>query len=345
MVVTGQTDPCRNGTDRPRSANISRAQPRAGQLADGLIEHRFVVEPECHGWRLDRFLKKRIPRVSRERVQRVSSRGECWVDGRDGKPSLTVRMGQEVVFRRPAPTEPDAPRALPILYADDDLYALDKPAGIAMHPTAKFHHATVTAVLRELFPTEKLQITHRLDLETSGIILIARTMPAAIALKRAFAKRLVEKRYLALVAGALDGEGVVDQPLGPANGLVRVKMKVVAPNEGGLPAVTRWRARGAHVAIARWSNVEPLTGRQHQIRAHLAWLAIPSSATSSTPTSRSSPTIRITAGTRWLKRLPLPRHARCTPAGFAFPIRAKRRNHRSGQPLAGRIGPFQIDLK
>ena len=147
------------------------------------IEHEFVVEGECGGWRLDRFLRKKIPRLSRTRVQRVI-RGECWIDGRPCKPSSVVSAGQRVTFRRPAPAEPEAPRELPLLYADEAFYALDKPAGIAMHPTAKWHFSTVTAVLREKFPEEQLQITHRLDLETSGVLLIARTYEAAVALKR-----------------------------------------------------------------------------------------------------------------------------------------------------------------
>jgi 23S rRNA pseudouridine1911/1915/1917 synthase len=116
-----------------------------------------------------------------------------------------VAPGQRVTFRRPAPVEPEAPRELPVLVEDAAFYALDKPAGIAMHPTAKFHHSTVTSVLRERFPAEALQITHRLDLETSGIVLVARTAEVAVALKRAFARRQVQKRYLALVHGALDG--------------------------------------------------------------------------------------------------------------------------------------------
>jgi 23S rRNA pseudouridine1911/1915/1917 synthase len=236
-----------------------------------VIEHSFVVEGECHGWRLDRFLKKKIPRLSRTRVQRVI-RGDCRVDGRACKPSSVVVPGQTVTFRRPAPAEPDAPRTLPVLRADPAFYALDKPAGIAMHPTAKFHWSTVTAVLRETFPAEALQITHRLDLETSGVLLIARSYEAAVALKHAFAKRRMRKRYLAIVHGALEGEGLIDRPLGlTRGGLVRVKMEV---REDGLPSRTRYQALSRHgdlTLVACW----PETGRQHQIRAHLASIGHP----------------------------------------------------------------------
>ena len=237
------------------------------------IEHQFVVEGECGGWRLDRFLRKKIPRLSRTRVQRVI-RGECWLDGRPCKPSSTVAAGQLVTFRRPAPLEPEAPRELPLLHGDEEFYALDKPAGIAMHPTAKYHWSTVTSVLREKFPGEALQITHRLDLETSGVLLIARSYAAAVALKRAFARRRVHKRYLAVVHGALQGEHLVDAPLGLAGGLVRVKMAVRPQSQGGLPSRTRFVARsrhGAYTLVDCW----PETGRQHQIRAHLDHLGHP----------------------------------------------------------------------
>jgi 23S rRNA pseudouridine1911/1915/1917 synthase len=235
------------------------------------IEHRFLVENECEGWRLDRFLQKKIPRLSRTRLQRVI-RGECWVDGRAAKPSQTVAPGQVVTFRRPAPVEPEAPRELPLLYEDAQLYALDKPAGIAMHPTAKWHFSTVTAVLRERFPDEALQITHRLDLETSGVLLVARTLAAAVAMKRAFAKRMVHKRYLAIVHGALEGEGVIDRPIAlQRSGFVRVKMEV---RDDGLPSRTCWRALSRHGDLTL-VECRPETGRQHQIRAHLACIGHP----------------------------------------------------------------------
>ncbi len=240
------------------------------------IEHTFVVENECYGWRLDRFLKKKIPRLSRVRVQRVI-RGECWVNGRACKPSQIVSPGQKVVFRRPAPVEPDVPRTLPVLHTDPDFYAFDKPAGLPMHPTAKYHYSTLTAVLREVYPSEPLQIAHRLDLETSGIVLVARSRESAIILKRAFARRKVQKRYLAIVHCPLDAtpladEGVIDLPLAvQAAGIVRVKMEV---REDGLPSRTRYRvlSRAGERALVECS---PETGRQHQIRAHLCAIGHP----------------------------------------------------------------------
>jgi 23S rRNA pseudouridine1911/1915/1917 synthase len=218
---------------------------------------------------------------------------------------LTVVPGQVVTFRRPAPVEPDAPRELPILHTDDAFYALDKPAGIAMHPTAKFHFSTVTAVLREKFPGEALQITHRLDLETSGVLLVARTRDAAVAMKRAFAKRKVQKKYLAIVDGILEGEGLIDQPLALAGGLVRVKMGVRAE---GLPSRTRWRAV---VSQKNHTLVEcfPETGRQHQIRAHLDWLGHPIVGDKLYPDERIFADYQDHGWEAVSERLALPRHA------------------------------------
>jgi 23S rRNA pseudouridine1911/1915/1917 synthase len=219
-----------------------------------------------------------------------------------------VAAGQAVCFRRPAPIEPEAPSELPVLYADEALYALDKPAGIAMHPTAKFHFSTVTAVLRQRFPGEALQITHRLDLETSGVLLVARSRPVAVALKRAFARRQVEKRYLAVVHGRLDGTGAIDRPLGLAGGLVRVKMAVRPESDGGLPARTLWRALSHHGAYTL-VECRPETGRQHQIRAHLDALGHPLVGDKLYPDERLFAAYQDHGWPAVAARLPLARHA------------------------------------
>jgi 23S rRNA pseudouridine1911/1915/1917 synthase len=281
---------------RPVGASIDEAEENADEelapvepldLADGhraahlrvltfdgdgraaVLEHRFTVENECHGWRLDHFLMKRMPRLSRARIQRVI-RGDLDVDGvRETRPARTVLAGQRVAFRRPAPAEPEAPRTFRVAYEDARFYALDKPAGLPIHPTARYHYNTLTAVLRERFPGEALQVCHRLDRETSGLLVVARDREAGAAVKRAFARRLVEKRYLAIVHGALDGELTIDAPLGLAGGRVRVQMAVKPLAQGGLPSLTRVRPLRR---CGRYTLVEarPETGRQHQIRAHLA---------------------------------------------------------------------------
>lgn len=244
------------------------------QVAPGIIEQRFVVEGECHGWRLDRFLQKRMRRLSRARVQRVIH-GDCEVEGRKARPGMRVYFGQHVAFRRPAPPEPEVPRGLAVVYTDPRFYVIHKPAGLPMHPSARYHFSTLTAVLRERFPDERLQIAHRLDRETSGLLLIGRDVEAAVRLKGAFAKRRVEKRYLAVVHGEVaDDLTVVDEPIGAAGGVVRVRMAVRPIEAGGQPAKTTVRVLER---LDGYTLLEcrPHTGRQHQIRVHLDHLGHP----------------------------------------------------------------------
>ena len=203
-----------------------------------IIELDIVVPAECGGWRLDHFLKRRIGRLSRTRIQAIIREQIFFSDGRAVRPAAAVRAGETILLRRPAPIEPEVPRHFEILYEDPSVLVIDKPAGLPMHTTAKFWRNTLTALLRERYPDEQMEIAHRIDRETSGVLVIARGREVASFLTRAFARRAVEKTYLALVKGEPPDEGRIDRPIKLLDTPSHVMM---GPAADGLPAVTRFR--------------------------------------------------------------------------------------------------------
>ena len=237
-----------------------------------LVRVPFIVEANYAGWRLDRYLKEKIRRLSRERVQRVIEQRLESEDGRRLKPATRIRPGQRFVLFKEAEPEPETPMEFGVVFDDGSLLVVDKPAGLPVHATARYTAHTFTALARARFPGRKVDPGHRLDRETSGLLACGLRPEVTRILKRDFAKGRVSKTYLAIALGLppLD-RFTVEVPLALTGAsAVRVRMHA---HPTGLASVTEFEVMerreapdGAPVVLVA---CYPRTGRQHQIRAHL----------------------------------------------------------------------------
>ena len=229
----------------------------------------FQVARDHAGIRLDRFIQLRIPRLSRSRAQAIIRACAYRSDGSRRRPSDIVKAGEIVLLVRENFQEPQVPLHFDVLADDGAVLAVDKPPGLPMHPTASYHKHTLSQLLRQRYAGEPFApaIAHRLDRETSGVVLCGRTPAAERALKMAFEAHRVRKTYLAIVRGELERDSMcIELPMAPARGGLHVLMQV---DREGSPAYTELRVlerRNGHTLLA----LEPRTGRQHQLRVHLS---------------------------------------------------------------------------
>ena len=236
---------------------------------------------EARGERLDRVLASLLPGESRASLQRLMRDGRVRILGRPARPSYTVRGGERIEIEIPPPRPSHLePEALPlvILYEDTDLLVLDKPAGLPVHPGAGARRTTlVNALLHHckdlsvIGGVERPGIVHRLDRETSGVLVVAKNDAAHRSLAAQFKARTVRKLYEALVWGDPRGlDGVIDRPIG-RHPFARVRMAV---RPDGRPSRTVFRVSSSFGDVS-FLEIEPSTGRTHQIRVHLSFIGHP----------------------------------------------------------------------
>ncbi len=255
-----------------------------------LVTHS--VGPNQHGIRLDSFLKERYTKRSREQVKRAIDSGAVTIKREQGphlsvgrtKPSFNLVPGDEVLVLTERRPEPEVSFDYQILYQDQYLFVINKPANLPVHPAGRYFFNTLLVHLKTNGHQDPLRLerdyflAHRIDKETSGVLVLAKDKESCANITQQFAERTTQKRYLAIVRGICPAQFTVDAALKRAtNSLIEIKMALVPEGNGGLPAMTEFRRLKCFEdsrftpGPEKYSLVEcfPKTGRQHQIRIHL----------------------------------------------------------------------------
>jgi 23S rRNA pseudouridine955/2504/2580 synthase len=248
------------------------------------------VTEDDDGIRLDRWFKRHMPEVSFNVVSRWARTGQLRVGGKRAVPGDRVEAGQEIrvppLESAPARTARPQPRrnALTedeehfvrdmVIYADPNAFILNKPPGLATQGGTKTHQHLDRLLDGLAEEGSRPKLVHRLDKDTSGALLVARSARSAGHFAKAFSGRTARKVYWAIVVGVPDAnQGVIDAPLAKQPGTGGEKMHI--SEEHGLPAKTRWRVIDRAGNRAAWVELQPLTGRTHQLRAHMVAIGHP----------------------------------------------------------------------
>ncbi|MCX7846671.1 MAG: RluA family pseudouridine synthase [bacterium] len=267
-------------------ARPARLPRTSANLAQPVDRATFTVAADELPDRLDRYLARRLPWRSRVFFQTMIERGEVLVNAKPARPSRQLSPGDVIelhLARHQQAYVPPNPAALDILFEDDVLLVLNKPPGVVVHPTGVHLYDTLLNAVHARYPHASYlpRPVHRLDKETSGVLVLAKTDAARVHLGLQIEQRRVVKTYRALVHGVMaPREGNIDLPIGDSRySHIRLKQDVV--REGGLPAHSSYYVEAStpftHDLLhgASLVTVRLITGRTHQIRVHLAAVGHP----------------------------------------------------------------------
>lgn len=238
---------------------------------------RLAVPDACYGRRLDQVLAELLPQHSRNRLQGWVRDGCVQVDGKpEAEPKRKLFGGETLLIDEPgdAHSLAEQPEDIPldVVFEDETLLVINKPAGLVVHPgSGNWSGTLMNALLHHVPGIEQIPragIVHRLDKDTSGLLVVAKTLEAQTDLVRQLQARTVKRIYLAVAAGVMKKDGGVDSPIG-RHPVQRIKMAVVPENRGGKPAVTWFRVMECF-PYCTFIECSLETGRTHQIRVHMA---------------------------------------------------------------------------